>query len=247
MGGLVHEAFQSPVGPAWPHGAQPTWPECRVGEVIVDRPDTLRADRVPVVRAIDREGVVADPVLALGHEERRHGQRWPAGRGGVVHRRDPAPFAERHPNLLDRRGSRRVKAAVVGAGEHQLHRLADGLRGQGCADGVVAVQSASESAAEQVAFHDDLVFGPPKRLRQPGQDQRLPLIAGVNFPDAVFFERQGVHRLKLEVQGRCGRVGRLHRGFRRCESRIHARIFDHKAAHFRVGDQFGRTLLQVGF
>src|SRR5258708_6265498 len=67
VSGLVHEALDRPVGPARPDRAQPSRPEGPVGQIVRQRAHPLGADIVPVIGAVDREGIVADAVYALGH------------------------------------------------------------------------------------------------------------------------------------------------------------------------------------
>ena len=56
-----------------------------------------------------------------------------------------------------------------------------------------------------------LFFSDAERLGERGQDQRLPLIAGMDFPDAVLLERERVDRFELEVQHAACRISLLER------------------------------------
>ena len=148
MGRLVHEGLERPIGPAWPDRAQPAGPEGAVGEIVRQRPDALRADIVPMVRARDREWIVGRLVQPFRHEARGHDLRRPAGGCVMLHRHDLAAVVERHAQRLDGRRAKRVEAHVVGTRQHHLHRLAEGLGRQRRWHGIVAVQPPAEAAAE---------------------------------------------------------------------------------------------------
>ena len=105
-----------------------------------------------------------------------------------------------------------VEARVVGAGQHQLHRLAERLGGERGGHRVVAVEPAPEAAAERIGAHDDALLRQAKRLREHGQDQALPLIAGVDLEAAVLLEGKRVHRFELGMQHAGRGVGPLERG-----------------------------------
>ncbi len=165
----------------------------------------------------------------------------------MVHRRHLAVVAERHAHALDRGRAGRIKAHVVWSRADHLDRLADRLGSERGGNGVVAVEPPTEAAAEQVGAHDNLVLAAAQRLGQHRQDQGLPLIAGVNFEDAVPFECQGVDRLQLKMHDRAGGVVAHERPFRRGEGGVDAGVIDHQGAARAVGDQLGGAALQILF
>ena len=65
MCGLVHEAFDRPVGPAGPNRAQPAGAKGAVGEIVRQRAYALRAHIVPMIGAGDRERIVRFSVSPL--------------------------------------------------------------------------------------------------------------------------------------------------------------------------------------
>ncbi len=102
VSGLVHEAFDRPVGPSRSDRAQPARPKGSVGEIIAQRANPMRSHRVPMVGAADGERIKWAAVGVFGHERRRHDRRGPS-RGGVMsHRRHFAAIFECHAHDLDR-------------------------------------------------------------------------------------------------------------------------------------------------
>ena len=75
-----------------------------------------------------------------------------------------------------------------------------------------------------------------KRLGEHGQDQALPLIAGMDFEDAVFFEGKRVDRLELVVHHAAGRIGSLERGARASEGGIEPLVVHQQHAVFPIRD-----------
>ena len=129
-----------------PDRAQPARTEGLVGEVVGDRPHLVRADGVPVVGAVDREGVEGNVLLALGHEERRHDFGGPAGGdSGAPWPSRCRPCRRPSAASAPTASATLVELDVVVARQDHLHRLADRLGGERRADGVVAVRAAGRS------------------------------------------------------------------------------------------------------
>ena len=57
----------------------------------------------------------------------------------------------------------------------------------------------AETTADQIAAQNDLFRRPAQRFRKDGQNQRLPLISGVNLKDSALLKSQRVHRFEREV------------------------------------------------
>src|ERR1700722_1818715 len=106
----------------------------------------------------------------------------------MVHRSHAAAISEGHAQDLRRGRSRTIEAHVVGSRADHLDRLADCLRGKCRRHGVVAVEAAAESSSERVGAQHDLLLAAAQRLGQYWQYERLPLIPGMDFKNAVFFE-----------------------------------------------------------
>ena len=164
-----------------------------------------------MVRAVDGEGVIRHIVHALGHKAWCQNARGPASGGVVFHAGDSVAFSKGHPQFLDAGGPDAVELGVVFAEEHQFDRLAAKRLGrQRRRYGVVAVQTTAKTTAQHVAAHHDLIGRGFQRFGQDGQDQRLPLVARVDFPHAfVVLEHGRVHRLQLKVQDGLGGILRL--------------------------------------
>ena len=103
-----------------------------------------------MIGPIYRKRIIRHALGALGHEERRHDFGWPAGARVVLHPRHRALAVDRHTQNLDGGRPERVKARVVGAREDHLYGLADRLRSQRGAHGIVAVEATPETTAEPV-------------------------------------------------------------------------------------------------
>src|SRR5580658_3233634 len=52
---LVHKTFHSPIRPTSTDGSQPTGPECLLGQIVLQRANSLRSYGVPVVSAFAGE------------------------------------------------------------------------------------------------------------------------------------------------------------------------------------------------
>ena len=161
----------------------------------------------------------------------------------MIHRYDLAAAVERHAELLDRRRAERVEACIVRTGQHQLYRLAKRLGGERSRHGVIAVQAPAEAAADQIRAQYDPFLRHAECLRKHWQNQALPLIAGMNFEDAVLFEGKGVNRLELVVHHAAGRIGSLQLRFRALESRVEPLVVDQQDAAIRVSD-LGRAMIE---
>ena len=129
----------------------------------------------------------------------------------MLHCRDLAVVVERHAQRLDRGRAKRVEAHVVGARQHHLDRLAERLGGERRRHGIVAVEPAAEAAADRIGAHHDALLRHAERLGEHGQDQALPLIAGMDLEDAILLERERVDRLELGMEHAAGRIGLLER------------------------------------
>ena len=114
-----------------------------------------------------------------------------------------------------------------------------------CRHGIVTVQAASESPANQVAAQHDLVLAAPQRLGQHRKDQRLPLVPGMNFENAVFFKSQRVDRFQREMHHGARGVSSLDLLLRRRERRLDARIVDQQGASVAIRNQLRCTILNV--
>src|ERR1700747_2895359 len=107
---------------------------------------------------MNREWIVGYGVYTLTHKARHHDLRGPAGGGMMLHRRHFAAFTEGHAQRLDRRRAERVEQHVVGPRADHLARLTDGLGGERCRHGIVAVEATPEAPAEEISAHNDLVL-----------------------------------------------------------------------------------------
>jgi hypothetical protein len=72
------------------------------------------------------------------------------------------------------------------------------------------------------------------------------LISGVNFENAVFLERERVHRLQREMHDGARGVGSFNLLLRRSQRSIDARVVDQQRTSLRIRDQLGRALLDIG-
>jgi hypothetical protein len=88
---------------------------------------------------------------------------------------------------------------VVGTRQHHFDRLAERLGSERRRHGIVAVEPPAETAADCISAHHDSLLRHAQRLGEHGQDQALPLIAGMNLEDAVLFQGERVDRLELTL------------------------------------------------
>src|SRR5215470_11718940 len=102
----------------------------------------------------------------------------------MLHGRHFAPVVERQSQRLDRRRAKRVETHVIGTGQYELYRLADGLGSERGGDRVIAVEPPAKSPANRIGAHDDALLRQAERLSQHGEDQALPLIARMDLETA---------------------------------------------------------------
>jgi len=174
------------------------------------------AHRIPVVGAVNSEQIVRNAAGILWHERPSHKQ--PSA--SPLPRDDPLPSPCRHPRRPCARPEQRaiaaIEAHVVGSGAGHLDRLADCLSGERGWYGVVVIEATTEGPTEHIAAKHDLVLAASKSFGRHRKDERLPLISGMDFENAVLFESQSVDWLQ------CERPGRLPSGLRSGRPRVAA-------------------------
>ena len=136
----------------------------------------------------------------------------------------------------------RIETRIVGPRANHLDGPPHGLRRQRSRHAIIAIQAPPEAAAQQIRVQHHLTLRHLERLRQHGQDQRLPLVARMDMPDAVDFLRQRIHRFQLEMQHGAGRVVAFQLQAGILERLFHAIIIDHAGAQAGIGQLLARIV-----
>ena len=122
---------------------------------------------------------------------------------------------------------------VVFARIDQLHRLADGLRGEHRGHHHVAIETPAEAAADEVLVQHHVLGIDAERAGSDAAGARGELVAGVDVPHAVLLIGRGIHRLERRVDVDGGEILRLHRLGRAGDRRRRIALLDEELARHR--------------
>jgi hypothetical protein len=152
------------------------------------------ADFIPMIRARGCKRVVRLTLLGLGKQITRHHLRRPASERMVVHCLYRSISIKLHSQALNGRRAHRIETRIIFPREDHFYRTTERFGCKRLRHRVIPIQPTTETAAEQIAAHQNFALRYAESFGDGRKDQALPLVARMDLEYATVLEGQRVDR-----------------------------------------------------